>query len=401
MKDANMRRLVVLVAVVLVVLGVSAVSADKAMYVDLTGDLSTNPLSNVWQKDLVSGETSLLISHESVPKDFGTRIEEVTPSPDGGYLLIWAGDALDVTYKDGKTVRQYGPWMDTNGSVKTKEIDRSYWVWSFKNRTMRRLIGVSQGGDSVAWDPAKPRLMVAKYAEYSDDDKRLVKPGSLRSYDPATGKMTTLLTFRTRGEPTWTPAGGLQLAQSDLGGSIVDRIVRLDMKGKARVLTTGSKAAAKVCPCKGGAIIPSYLNGFIYLTTSRGTTRFQVDKDLGDSWTKVDFLFDKSKGRLAAFYSCSHGPGHLMKYERLWIIDTKTCKAHLQAKWDQQGMADMMHDMLAWTPEGDGLVFRETVFGNGINTCSLKNYVLTKQGVNVRMLIPDDKRRIWTDYVGD
>ncbi|MHB1000699.1 MAG: hypothetical protein ACYC27_15770 [Armatimonadota bacterium] len=389
--------------VALLVLSISAAHADKALYVNLISD-SPVTLTDLWQKDLVSGETSLLISHTSVPKDFNTRIDSVNPSPDGAYLLIESSIAYDIIYKDGRKERQYGngPHGGENNAKYTL-LDPKYrfWVWGFKDRKMRPVISIGPNDLAiVTWDTAQSRLLIASPAKYSDPPKqRLLKKGSLRSCDPATGVTRTLFEFQNPGDLMWSVNGELQLAKTD--GPAVIQLLQFDMKGKARVLPTKPGKSDKVSSCKPGDLLPYYIDGAVYLTSSNGTTRFIVEKNLGhtweDPWTFVEFAFDKDKDRLVVLYIRVSGPGHLVRNEHLWIVDTKTCKARVAVQWKQKGIADLERELLAWTPQGDGVIIRERQIHE--NSYSLKKCVLTDHGVNIKTLLPDDKRCIWTVYM--
>jgi hypothetical protein len=77
----KVKRILPLLLVLLTV--ASAASADKVICAKLVDVQNPKSLTDLWQKDMKAGEAKLLVSHDTAPKEFLTRIVSVQPSPDG------------------------------------------------------------------------------------------------------------------------------------------------------------------------------------------------------------------------------------------------------------------------------------------------------------------------------
>ncbi len=87
--------------------------------------------TDVLEKDLDTGKTTVLISHESLPADFKTIIDSITPSPDGKYLYFSGSSGTVFKNKTtGETRTVLGGTFSFGGEEElVATIDKSDWCW--------------------------------------------------------------------------------------------------------------------------------------------------------------------------------------------------------------------------------------------------------------------------------
>ncbi len=395
MRQVSLLLLALLAAVILA----SGVRADRVVYTKLVGaeltadthrwDVQSKLLTDLWQKDLVTGKTTLLVSHDAVPGGFKTRIEEAKPSPDNAYLLIEAGAGQTLTFPDGRVEQQYGTELRTPPNAKGAFIRPSYWVYSFgKGRMLQKT--VSDSGRYPLWSPGGLQLLNFKYAVLDPKTRREINPALARVYDVATETNRTIAELPTNGSAYWASDGSGVIVTPYANGK-ARTLISLD--GRRRTLPRELKRPDSTTQ-------PVYFTkDTVHLKIGGKKSSFKVGPEPETSpFTGVEFVYNKSRTKLAVFWKCDYGEPHINLKEQIWIVDMKTGAVQKHGDWSQS-FFDMSRNVLAWTADNSALIFQE--WSNAGTPLGLKKYVLTNTGVDVQPYFDPGKGCVSVTYLPD
>lgn len=369
-----------------------------------TQDWESVAMTDVWQTDLVTGMSELLISHESLPREFKTRIRDATPSHNGDYFLVNSAAGMIITYKDGRVDRQYESFHWSDEDPKLEDIDPGCWVWNRKTGKMIRLVDdTSHRGIGLTWSPKRSLLLIDEIFESDDEiSNRNKKPGIVQVYDPATNKMTRLgAQIRSCGAK-WTPDSRAVMIREYHPRSL--RLFRdwyVPLTGKPRVTpgwTTPEKLDMRSHRGSPYAVWDKGTMTLSVLKKGRMVPVTVINAETDDGFYSVTTTFDRSGKRIAFLSSYVHGEPHINLDENLWVADLRTGKTRACGYWSQSCGYDTMRSVLAWSRRGDGLIINE----DGGSGFRLVKYVLAKSKIKKFPLFDSTATNSWfSAYIPD
>jgi len=267
-------------------------SRGKVVLVRAIGD-APGAQSDVFEKDLDTGKTTLLISHKSLPKAFSGRIGHAWPSPSRRYMLL-----------------------------------TGWWCWDRKTGTVRRV--ASEVGSSSQWAPRTDRLLIRDWGSES-------RQGSLWLYDPSTGRSRSMGSVRQLDLAGWSGHGdGIIVVTCREKG--LSTVYFQPITGERKRLFTWNGPMEAVEQSPVGSHFAIFDGKRYWLTDARGRKPANLEIPAGEHGSSrfgVDFLFNRRGDKLALFTSDTYGEPHFGLMKRLWWVDVERKRPHLIAEWDE------------------------------------------------------------------
>jgi len=277
----------------------------RVIYVKTVGDQPSAP-ADVFEADLDSGSSKVIVSHKSLPKGFETRPEYASLSPSGRYLLV--EECTGVITASG---RQYGhTFAFVDGAEKSaKWIGDAYWLLDRKTGAWKR-IGDAGNVDWIAWSPARDRLGMQE----SD--------GPLRLYDALTGKTQTL----PKGEElSWSAKGDAFISIIRGEGKAPDSVGIRPIGGKRKTLFTWP-GIRSICQSPNGVFAILDTSAFS-VVDGKGKRLAHLKIPVEEDCFSADLDFSPNGSWLVVGTSYSYGEPHIGLREQTWLVDMKTMRA--------------------------------------------------------------------------
>lgn len=296
-----MKRLVAFCAL-LVSAGMSAnASYGKLIYAQTPDKRPYGP-SDVFERNLDTGKSQVVISHKSFPKGFRGFISYLDISRDGRYLMI------------GEFTKPY----EGNSIPAIPNISR-VWLWDRKTHHVDAVPRPS--GSPVGWSQGNRYFAFLEYdTQVSWYDVLTVKPKSAKLPKPCQ-------------DAVWSSTReSLLLACADYDDKT--RVYEQPVSGTRRVLLSRLVGIESLAHSPDGQ---SYAlsDGKSVYTTGKGRTskrRIPIATD-PDHLNNVNFLYNSAGGKLAIINRYSYGEPAVNTNESLWVADVSNGKATSLASW--------------------------------------------------------------------
>lgn len=312
-------------------------SLGRVIFLRATGGQSDSP-TDVMEKNLDTGHTETLISHESLPKSFKTRVASVSPSPNGKYLYITSSPGW--VFKDkatGKTRTVFGETFSYGGEEEPAEtIDKRSWCWERGEAAPRSIVPPSDcigsgrlASDSpTVWAPEGNRLLCRRDLDDSP------YTNCLYLYN-ATSRITRTLSL-TKGlnMAVWSGNGDsvIEIRRTKNEGSMVSRI---GVDGKSRQLFTWPRRICGVTQSPNGSVFALFDLTGCYLLGTDGQLIAKLKIPMQKESFEVSFRFNKSGNCLGVLTSYWYGEPHVGLDQQLWVVDMKSKQARRIARWGE------------------------------------------------------------------
>ncbi len=287
--------------------------------------------ADLFERDLDTDSTELLISYRWFPKTFVWPVEAVKPSPDGEYLALI--ESVNVFSGGGRC-----------------------WVWERKTGRVSKVSDDSLGSAGFDWLPEGKRLLVHDDAGglYFDGPY----DGSIAFYDAATHKLSKL-----------GPVKGLVLAVPASKSSNVIEV--LSIKGdRSSVYMQPSVGERKFLfqwpglifsiiqsPDSSRFVFYDFDNYYVTDTRGRNARKFKIPAVNENLLTT--FKFNNSGTRVGVFTEYCAGEPHVNKTQQLWVADVRSGHAWRIAKWEElfQGRdLAIARTLEGWLPDASSIV---------------------------------------------
>lgn len=333
-------RLIVIFGAILLLGNSSTVHSEslgRVIFLRAVGGESDSP-ADVMEKSLNTGHTEMLISHESLPSTFRTRIASVSPSPDGKYLYIVSSPGW--MFKDkvtGKTRTVYGETFSYGREEEPVEtVDKSDWCWERRKAILSAVVlpsdctgsGWLAGESPTVWSPKANRLLGRRDLDES--------PGTncLYLYDATARTTRTLSLARKLNMAVWSGNGSgvIEIRRAKNESSLV---FYTELDGRSRQLFGWSRHINSIAQSPNGSVFAlSDITG-CYLLSATGRLISKLRIPVQNEAFDVSFGFNKSGNRLAILTSYWYGEPHVNLDQQLWLLDMKSKKASRVARWDE------------------------------------------------------------------
>ena len=315
----------------------SAASLGQVLFLRAAKPGAESPV-DVYEKDLDTGETKLLISHKSLPDTFRTRACDVAPSFDGRYLWILSSPGwVFHNQSTGETRTVFGYAFSHGGEEEPIDaIDEADWCWERKTGTIRKIDapqdcigpGWSRSDSNMKWSPEGNRLLGRQDAEEAP------YPSCLYLYDATAQSVRKLATASELEIAIWS-------AQADGAVEVLNAPKETSLvwfqptSGERKTLFTWPREIAAIAQSPDGKTFAVFdsLGNYLVGRDGRHIRKLKMPTEEKLFW--ADFWFNTSGSRLAVLTSYSFGEPHLGLIQQLWVVDSKTTRAHRVARWDE------------------------------------------------------------------
>jgi len=338
-------------------------SLGSVIFLRASGDALLSP-TDVLEKNLDTGKTIVLISHESLPADFKTIIDSITPSPDGKYLYFSGSSGMVFRNKTtGETRTVLGGTFSFGGEEELiASIDKSDWYWE-RGKSVTRIDPPSDcTGDRWYSDELKGRMQWSPKSNLllgRRDLGRRPYPACLYLYDTATRSARKLCSIQNLDIAIWSADGNGVITVESTPKRKGSHLSYLPLKGKSRRLFDWPRYVWGVAESPDGSdFVISDEKGF-YLVRRGGRQASKLRVPTGEGSFDASFQFNKGGDRLAILVSSWSGEPRLSLDQQLWVVDTKSRRADRVVRWVEffQGSDPATERrMQGWLPDGKTVV---------------------------------------------
>lgn len=345
-----------LCAALVLSLSVSANAADlgKVLFVRFVGN-PENGSADVYEKNLNTGAAKLLISHESLPKSFQTRISGVNPSPDARYIVL--DESPGWVIRDGKTGKSrvmFGYGFSYSGDEEPSgEIGGRRWCWDRKTGSIKPIRqGVGLEDISLIWSPKGNYLLISETTDgYFNTDS--TPEGSIQIYNPTSGKSIHFNNINNLGIAVWGGKGDgvIEVTYSKKG---VSTVRFQPIIGKRKMLFTWPRPIRNIAHSPDGTTFAIFDDKGYFLTNSKGTNIKTLRIPRQQECFSVNMHFNRSGSHLAISTYYCFGEPHINETDQLWSVDVKKMQVKRIAEWNEcfQGSGTAINrSVVEWLPD--------------------------------------------------
>jgi hypothetical protein len=321
----KLKWLIVFVCAVLISLTSYAAGQGKVIFSKATSSGDSAP-SDVYEKDLDSGKTKLLISHQSLPKTFRTFITQVTPSQDGKYIAFHECSGVIIKdKKTGATRKEFGGSISSYGhEVISKRFPARDWCFDRQSGRFN-MIGSFREESEKTWANG---LLLIKPDEPTTE--------RLTIYSPKAKRTILSKSFPRLQSAFWASKDeGVVIVNAGRDEKKGSSVSLLSLNGKQRTLFRWPKSIGAIAQSPDVSTFAIFDRVGIFLVSRTGsklkTLNIPVEKDNFN----VSFQFSHKGKELAVFTSYDYGEPLINWDDKLWIVDLTTLQATPEAKWSE------------------------------------------------------------------
>ena len=325
-----MRRLGAAFGILFVLAGMSAnASYGKLIYAQ-TLDKRPCGRSDVYERDLDTGRSQVIISHKSLPKRFAGYISYLSVSGDGRYLMI------------GEYTKPY----EGNSIPATPVISR-LWLWDSKTHHLITVPTLS--GKPIGWSHGN------RYFAFLEYDKQV------SWYDAATSKSKSVKLPKTCEDAVWSSTRE-SLLLACAGYNERTPVYEQPVSGTRRVLFGGLVGIESVKQSPDGQSYALCDGKNVYIIGKGGTgkRRLPIATD-PDHLNSADFSYNATGSRLVILNTFSYGEPAVNIQESLWVVAVNSGKATNLATWltdvpPGDGSTTICHSPEGWSSDGKSIL---------------------------------------------
>ena len=329
----------------------SAASRYGRVIYALTANKQPTGPADVFERDLDTGKTKVLISRKGFPNAFEGHIVSLAISPNGRSLAIIG---------------------------KSGEGDRatdSIWVWEREHNRFRGLLGEQSHRYEHWWSPSGRYLLIRDSGTRVLFESRWVFENDLWLYDAERRQLRRLEQIKDPSIAAWSTTDDAVIAAGRSGeGAIVYLLT--PRTGRQQVLFKWPQAIYSITPLGGGSgyalssgYSMNYVKTGIYLTDGRGghprklaIPKVHENEATEEGGLSAGFALNGSGARLAVLAEYSHGMPALSWTKQLWCVEPRKLSSLLVGEWEGRDLfPDQMeappwtytsYDLVGWLPGG-------------------------------------------------
>lgn len=309
-------------------------NAGKIIYA-CTIDGTDSGLSDIWEADLETGSTKLLIPHTAFPKDSSASIGSLAASPNGAQLAIVPGSQF------------YAEPM---------------WVWVRNGRKFAKISDISFDA-ILLWSPSGNRLLFA----YPQGRYFYV-------YDAVTGK-THDFELNEESCYSWSPGDDVVAAVGSWSSKSVVYLQPRDGTQR-RVLFKWPGGIMDIVRSPTKSQFALFDGGPVTITDGRGKHAVETAVTIVHTNFDLDLAYNRQGDRLAVLTSYTSGEPHVNWDDTVWSVNLSTMKTSKVAAWSesylgiQPDKGSATHrELIGWMPDGRSiLISAQTIWGGDVAT---------------------------------
>ncbi len=301
------------------------------------GSASDSPV-DVLEKNLDTGDTKMLISHESLPGSFKTRIASASPSSGGQYLYITSSPGWVIKDRaTGKARMIFGETFSYGGEEEVVEtIDKADWCWE---RGKAVLSGIAVPSDCTGsawlvsdsptvWSPKGNRLLGRRDLDESP------YTNCLYIYDANSRTAKTLSLIRRLNTAVWSgnDNGVIEVRRAKNESS---QVSYTGLDGKSRLRFGWPRRVHSIAQSPNGLVFALCDATGCYILGTDGHVISKLKTQTQKESFDVSFHFNRSGNRLAILTSYWYGEPHVGLDQQLWVVDIESRQASRVARWGE------------------------------------------------------------------
>ena len=285
--------------------------------------------SDVFERNLDTGKSQIIIPYKSLPKDFRGYISYLSVSGDGRYLMI------------GVCTKPY----EGNSIPATPSISR-LWLW---NRKTRNVVAVPRpSGSPVGWSHGS---RCYAFLEYDTQ---------VSWYDAVTGKLKIAKLPKTCQEAVWSSTRE-SLLLACAGYDEKTTVYEQPMSGRRLILFGGLVGILSLEQSPSGQRY-ALCDGKSVYTIGKGGSRkrrLPIATD-ADHLNNMQFSYSSADSKLAIVNRYSYGEPAVNTSESLWVADVSSSKATSLASWvtsvPPYGGTSIFHWIEGWASDSKSVL---------------------------------------------
>ena len=345
---------------------VSAHAADlgKVLFVRFAGDPENGP-ADVYEKNLNTDATKLLISHKSLPKSFQTRIDSVNPSPDGRFVVL--NESPGWIIRDGKTGKSrvmFGYGFSYSGDEELSgEIGGGRWCWERKTgavKQIRKGVGLEHVG--MAWSPKGDYLLITETTDGSFNTDSAPE-GSIQIYNPVSGKSIHFNSINNLGIAEWSGKGD-GVIEVTYSSKSISTVLFQPITGKRKMLFSWPRPISNIAQSPDGTTFAIFDDKGYYLTNSKGKNIKTLRIPRQEECFSVNLCFNRSGSHLAISTYYCFGEPHINETDQLWSVDVKKASVKRIVEWNEclQGSGTAVNrSVIGWLPDDKSIAVEGSI----------------------------------------